>query len=338
MTNFTNRKIYNYINNLSTGGGHLEQIVYLDVIFVENFLINFLLVYIVARYCSLKAKIWRMSISALFGSSYVLIIFTGSSIAFSAFIKILVSFLMIFIAFGFESKKQFFKRVILFYITAFILSGAIIAVFYMTNASFESISGSFVIRDVKYWHLIVGGLCANILVKIAFDYLDNHYRNSKKRIVIKLNLWDKSIRINALLDSGNSLKDPITGKPVIVVYTKAIREILPERYLNLLEKEVSQITQNQPNYELLYQLNSTSLERNCTNKQLNFKMMPYKALGVEDGKLLAFSIDSIEITAKDNSILVKDPMIALYDRPLSANNYYEAIAYPEIIEGVIFNE
>lgn len=51
---------------------------------------------------------------------------------------------------------------------------------------------------------------------------------------IKIN--EKSISMNALLDTGNMLKDPITLMPVIVVEKEMLYDFLPKEILNNLEK------------------------------------------------------------------------------------------------------
>lgn len=282
---------------------------------------NYLLLYSVGRYCNYKSKWWRICLGSAFGTLYVFaIFFKDTNYLYSSIIKLIVSILMINIAFRIKTVKNFFKTIILFYIAAFILSGGILALFYLTNANFETINGSFIIKDIKAWHLIVGSIGANILIKIAFDFLDNYHKIQKGKIELKIIMENKSTSIKALIDTGNSLKDPETNKPIIVAYVDAINKILPEDIQDLL------LSSKSKDFKITEKLESPNFNNRV-------KLIPYKTLGTENGTLLGICVDAIEVRTKKDITVIKNAVIALYDKPVSDLGDYEALAYSEILSG-----
>ena len=56
---------------------------------------------------------------------------------------------------------------------------------------------------------------------------------------IKININSKLIYINAIIDTGNFLREPITKIPVVVVEKNALYNIIPDYILNNLNKIIN---------------------------------------------------------------------------------------------------
>lgn len=299
----------------------MHQVVYVDVVFLENFFMNYLLLYFVKRFCNFKSKWWRVSLGAALGSFYVFaVFFKDVNFTCSAILKFLVSVLMILAAFPIKTKKSLVKTIILFYIAAFITSGSIFALFYFLNTNFETVNGSFVIKDIKTWHIIIGSIAANLLIKLAFDFFDNYHKVRKEKINLGIKFMNKYVKIKALIDTGNSLREPLSNKPVIVVNREAVDCILPD--------DLKEFALHNKGLELY----KSSLTIDSCNR---IRLIPYKALGIDNGVLLGLCVDSIEVNSGELNVIINNGIIALYDRPISENNDYDALAYPEILNGGI---
>ena len=206
----------------------MQETIYIDVIFLENFLMNYLLLYGVKRYCSYKVKWWSLPLASVIGTLYVfaaIIIDTPSII--SLFMKFLISIVMVSIAFNQRKFKKLVRSLILFYMVAFIISGSILAVFYLFKFDFQIVNGAYILRGVKSWHLITGSFIANLFIKLAFDTLEKYHEINNNVVMLKIILQDKSCELKALVDTGNSLCDPITHEGVLIVYIKSVLDILP---------------------------------------------------------------------------------------------------------------
>ena len=108
-----------------------EMIVYVDVVFFENFILDFIILLATGIISNSKLKIWRLSISSFLGSICTVISFIFNINEF--ILKILMSFLIIFICFGFKNKKYFFKNLAVFYLTTITFGGASFMFLFLVN-------------------------------------------------------------------------------------------------------------------------------------------------------------------------------------------------------------
>lgn len=319
MTNFTSLWFYNVtIRKCQQWGGRMGDVVYVDVLLLENFLMNFLLLYTLKRICNIKAKTLNIAVAALIGALYVVFIFFPEfNVMYTLLMKFMMSLIMIVVSFTPHKIKDLIKIVILFYIETFIAGGSIIAIFYLTNKNIDITKGAL-ITDVSSIYLVIGVFVAILFVKLGFDYFENHYRTNWNKIEIQIVLENRKCRINALIDTGNTLKDPVSNVPVIVAYQKSLIELFPDELKEYILKDYS--------YEIITKkLMESSLKS-------RIRIIPYRALGTENGILVALRTDMAVIKYKDNSNIIFQPIVALYDKPISVNGDYEALAYPEILK------
>lgn len=294
------------------------EVVYIDILIIENFLINYLLLYIVNRFCRKNASKWRLMAAAGIGAIYVLVIFFPRLHIFYTFLmKVMMSMIMIIVSFVPKRLKDFIKEIILFYIEAFIIGGCILAIFYLNNFIPAYEKGILMI-EVSPVYIIFGSAAAIILVKLGFDCYEGFYMGEKSRVMLQIYLNERRCSLNALIDTGNSLKDPITNTPVIIAYYKSLIDILPEDMNLIMCKDIN-------SDELINVFMESSL-KSC------IRIIPYKALGVENGILIGIKVDRVIIKSRNKSCVVGNSVIALSIQPISEDGDYQALAYPEIIK------
>lgn len=297
----------------------MKNVVYIDVLIFENFFMNYLLLYSINRFCRLRAKGYRIAAAAFAGALYVLVVFIPElSSMFSMIMKFIVSLLMITISFSPGKLRDFIKITVLFYIEAFTMGGVIFGLFYFTNQQIDSVSGTFMINGLTANYIIFGSIVAIILIKFGFDYFDNYYSVEKNRIKLQIILESRSCTVNALIDTGNSLRDPLTNEPVVIVYSKFIEELMPED-LRVLK------TSGMDGTRLCESIITSSLKN-------RIRLIPFRALGVESGMLTAIKVDTIVVECRGKASVIQKPVIALYNKPISSSGDYQALAYPEILK------
>lgn len=300
----------------------MKEVIFVDVLIIENFFMNYLLLYFINRFCRCRAKMWRIVAGAFIGAMYVLVVFYPDlHMLYSVLMKFMVSLLMIVVSFSPHELRRFIKITILFYIEAFIIGGFLLGIFYLTNRTTEIINGSLYIKSVSASpeYIIIGSIIAVILVKFGFDYFEGYYINEKTKVELELVLNQRKCSIIALIDTGNSLRDPITNAPVIIVYYKSIIDVLPDELREVILKDYS--------YEII--------KRRVMESELKsrIRIIPYKALGVENGVLIGIRMDLAVSRLKSRTNVVKEPIIALYNKPISNTGDYQALTYPGIIRG-----
>lgn len=207
------------------------MIVYLDLVFLINFIMDFYILSGVKFLLGLNTKLYRIILGSLIGSLTIFILFFEISSLTLNLIKILISILMILISFG---KSKFFNHLFYLYVISIVLGGSL----YLINDSLG--------YEVDSVIFINNGYSINIIILllispiILFFYIKEHLKYKKKinttyNVIIKFK--NKKIRVEGFLDTGNKLIDPYFKRPIILLNKKLIntkgRKILYVPYESL---------------------------------------------------------------------------------------------------------
>lgn len=297
----------------------MGDILYIDIVFIENLFMNYFLLYLLKRLVRSKAPSWRLFLSSFIGALYVLIILMPNmEIYLNLSMKILVSLLMIVIAFLPYTFREVIKLVLLFYLETFLIGGSIMAIFFLTHGDLNNINGVILLNRISQIYLIIGSLLGIIFAKIAFDYIDSYFFDNNFIVDLEIFLDKKHQNIKALIDTGNNLKDPLSGDPVIVVYYKALKNLLPnDLYYNLNQSK---------SYDdfVKYILNSQFKNR--------IRVIPYNAIGISNGLITGIKIDKLIVKKEGHLKVLEDVIMTFYHLPLSQEGLFDALAFPEIIK------
>lgn len=113
----------------------------LEYLLLENFIINFLILYLNNILLKIDEKIYRIILASVLASFYSLVFFSPMLIFLTKpFSKILISMIIVRISYRFINVKVFLKEILGFYLVSFIFAGA-------------TIGFLFFIKWFK-WHLI----------------------------------------------------------------------------------------------------------------------------------------------------------------------------------------
>ena len=233
--------------------------------------------------------------------------------------KILLSLAMLAAGFRIRSFPEFFKLFGYFYGTTFLLGGAAFGFYYFFGAGIQISDGIFLIRDFPIKILIVSVVFVILLYRWLWPFL--RFRINRKQLVyqVEIKFDNNSITMDAFLDTGNELTDPISGCPVMVVEFDLIRPILPfeiqKIYLHGREEHLEDITR--------VMAESAWISRFC--------LVPYQTLGHSDGLLLAFRPDQVRVLTDGSWMEAGDTLIGIRNRKLSGSGEYHALIQPHII-------
>ena len=280
--------------------------VYPDVVIFFNFIADYLILKSVKIITGAGEKRPGIFISSLLGGIYSVFMFDERmKIIYSLPFQALVSAIMLLL--GLRCRKMFLKVFICFYITAFAFSGA--------AAFAENLSGVIVMKNgILYSGNSIFMISACLA---AAFFLITYFLRSivmRKKIPVKKEgitvcVDGRSVEINGLFDTGNSLLDPITLYPVVVVEYDKIKDILPGEMLEFL-KEGRDL--------------NFSMSRKYSNR---IRLIPYNSVGANE-ILKGFRPDYIKINGREECI--KDVIIAVVYKKLSLNNDFDAILHPLI--------
>ena len=234
--------------------------VYLDLVMALNFGVDFLLLLGTNRLSGYPARPWRCAGAALLGAAYA----AGCLLPGFRFLRNLlwrgVSLaLMAVLAFGWE--KSALKRG---------------AVFVLLSMALGGLALSMGRNDIPALLLAAGGCC--LLCRLSFgDKI-----GGKEYVQVVLRYQGREERITALRDTGNALRDPITGESVLVVAGD-----IGERLTGLTGEQLRQPL------------------KTLTNPPIKgLRLIPYRAVGNAGGMLLGLRIQDAQIGTKQSSVIV----------------------------------
>lgn len=187
---------------------------YVDSLFLINFVMNLYILMLVNRSTLRTATPGRLLAGAAFGSGgYLLLFMLGGPVLFKMLLGAAGAVGMLFIAFpikGLRSFLRFLEKMLLF---SFCMGGALL----------------FLIRSLHFAEGILTGIFGILgMGGILFLFLGRFFRGTKPENCIcraTLVCQETVMTVSALIDSGNSLVEPISGKPVSVVEEKVFRSL-----------------------------------------------------------------------------------------------------------------
>ena len=191
------------------------MVIYVDVLFVVNFFITYLLLFATSFLAKSEMKQYRAIIASLAGGLYSLVIICDKlNFLISTLGKIAVSILIVFIA-----LKNFF----VFYFSNLIFLGVIYAVYMYFSPNGVTVKNSSVYFNITATQLVLSAFGAYIVTFIIIKITN---RTLAKGEIYSLSIFtdDKEYKLFAFADSGNKLKEPFSDYPVIIVDKSKIPE------------------------------------------------------------------------------------------------------------------
>lgn len=293
--------------------------IYIDVIFLENLIMNTIILYATAIIIKIKPKTIRIIGAATIGSIYVIISYiTGMKIYASIISKIVLAIIMVYIAFNPQSIKKMWKQLAIFYLTSFVFGGVALYLIYfiepqdivLKNGMF---AGQYVLKVI-----MLGAIVAFVVIKISLKIIKTKINPKDMYCKIKLKLNGKTIETKAMIDTGNLVKEPITNTPVVILESTLLADVLPKEILDNLEKilggDFSEIPE-QVQQEYIAKL----------------RCIPFTSLGKQNGMLVGIKADEIEIETEEEKKISKNVIIGIYDKSLTKRGEYRALIGIELL-------
>ena len=296
--------------------------IYLDILFLENIVMNYLILLATSKFSRRRTSNLRLFLGALTGALFVvmMVIFPGVKAYYTVLAKFLLSLVMVAVSFSPERIGTFIKTLAVFYLSTFIFAGAAFAFLYFNQ------TGGFIKNGIVYvfWQskwtvLFLSILLVGIIGRICWELIQSKFVKDKLLVQLKIAFENRSINLEALIDTGNSLHDPLTNMPVVVVEFNALKEILPE--------EIKKIFEESKENDLVIVTNIISASRWFSR----FRLIPFTSLGKENGMLIGFKPDYIEVGVSEEKKGIYDVIVGIYNRSLSRNEKYKALLNPELI-------
>lgn len=306
-----------------------EFTIYLDVVFIINFVMDYLILWATAKFTGFTSNMKQLLLASLIGALYSLAIFLPLlHYAFTFLMKLLVSMVMVYVAFYPLRWKKYLQILGYFYLVACTAGGAMLGSIYFINNNKSVITalngviiGSI---NIKYTFLMAA-MGATVLVGLfGAKVLRKNFLNSIMQIPIIIRIGAKRFTVKALVDTGNSLKDPISGTPVIVTELNVLGEVFPpdvkQRWEEDTELDINILTEK---------LADTPLAN-------RIRVIPFSSVGNKKGMLMGIRPDEIILVYHKTPIKISKVIVGVYNNTLSSEGQYKALLHPELLQNALF--
>lgn len=196
--------------------------VYIDLVILLNFSTDLILLISVNYILRRNVKLYRLLLGSLFGTLTLFLLFIKMNNIILFLFKIIVSIIMILVSFGYKDIIYFTKNIIYFYLVSMLIGGAITFLnnqFSYTNKGLVFINNGL---SISYALILAISLFIYFIYIKCFKRLRNNYSNYYNG---SLYINDNKINVNAFLDTGNKLIDPISKKNIILINKELLKDI-----------------------------------------------------------------------------------------------------------------
>lgn len=304
-------KNFGYLRIYYEEGGILTTVIYVDKLLAVNLFIGVILLLSASKICGIHIKRKGLILGSLLSAlSSLLIFLPWDGAALWIILKSSAVTAIVYFTFFPRSVKSFLKSLCAFFAVNFIFAGMILAlkllvspngVYYINGTVYFDISALML---VIMFVLCYGALCLG-------QYTAAKRANKCDRFEIEVSFRGKTVRTDALLDSGSSVKESFSGRPVIVSELKSVAGLLEPSELSYFKGDF---------------LNGNAPE---TIKS-TVRLIPYKALGC-DGLLPSFKADLVKSLYDGKEYSCESVYIGVITNELSSGEY-RAIANKMIFE------
>lgn len=271
-------------------------VVYIDLLFLLNLIANYLLLLAAGRISGAVLVRWRIGLGAGLGALYAALIFLPGLVWLAYWpCKLATGVLMSLVAYG--GERHLLRVTVIFFCASAALAGAVLGLELLGNVSLT------VKHRVFYTQLDIRLLL--LLFVACYFVMSAFFRRTgqqgREMVQLEIVIDGKEARLTALRDTGHTLTDPADNRPVVVVYWKALTNALPNW------ADPADPVQ--------------SVERCHAAGSRQARLVPYRAVGVDHGVLLAVRAQLVSVEGKPQGRL----LVALSPTPVDDGDGYQAL-------------
>ena len=266
---------------------NLRMIVYGELLFIENMIIGGVLLYLTGEICGHNVRRnfesdrylrkLRLAAGSMMCGAFSLVIFLDAKAPFMLLMEVVFAACVCTVVFGCKThgdkRKHLpyrplnlrlpWQHAIAFILITYFMGGIVMGILLVTKKQGIHTAAGIYTGDMKAAMLALLICLGYMTIKQIVRTVRNKKLYTEHTYEAEIVIGEHIIKASGFLDTGNRLKDPLTGKPVAVA---------SERFWGRLAKEIAQGT-------------------------VRFALVPYEAVGTK-GFLEAIRTDHIEIAGK----------------------------------------
>ena len=206
-----------------TGEGK-RMVVYLDAVFAENLIVDYLLLRVSARLTGVPRHRLRFLLAAILGGAYAVALWFPAGWIGHPVIRVAVGILMCVIGAG--RNRRTVKAALVFFLLAAALAGTVLALESVTGGTVRLYNG-VVCLNVPLPLLGAAVAAVYLAVTLAGNALHRTANTAKRIHTVTVWVGERCATFPVLADTGCLVRDPVSGCPVMLTDAAVLASLMP---------------------------------------------------------------------------------------------------------------
>lgn len=274
--------------------------VYIDILFATNLIVDYLLLLVTAKFASRPCRRWKLLCAAALGGLFAVLVFFQPLEGWLALpFRLLVCCALCGIAYDRPPPRELFRLALVLLAVTMAFGGVVFALAYLGDGrGLLQVRGGVPYIDLPLGTLLLASCAAYGLLGLVFGA--GSARKKEAPATVEVCCGAQVIRVKALRDTGNLLRDPVTTRRVLVVDKQQLWPLLTAAEQGCLRRLGPE------NATVVFE----ELGACGTHK---FMLVPYRAVGQPGSLLLALKPDGITVDGKET----RDYLIGISPAPIA---------------------
>lgn len=249
------------------------MVIYGEFLFLENFITGMCITYFTVRIGGGAVRLMRLLICGGLCGLYAFSIFSRISWGISLIFKIGFILLVSLAAFGKKPLKILAANGILFFAVTVLYGGTAWAL--LTGFSWQGTAGTkgMYMPFATYLTVTCAAAAASLFVRLIVDIVKVKRQAARTRVEVTVCMGTERLQLTGFIDSGNFLREPLSGRPVAVVKAEIMRKLL-----------------------------QAAPDADC-----RYTAIPYRAVGTEKGIMDGYRADTMVI----GETIIRNPVLGV---------------------------
>lgn len=270
------------------------MVIYGEYLFIENFITGLIILYFTKKISGLDCRTWILVVGAILCGAYSFIIFLQLEGPIALAVKLAFAILVTTLVF----RRETLRTALIFLAVSFLLGGATMALLLTFDLPGITAGGAFYMEGLTYAGVTVCIACGGGIIWWFAELIRGKRLESRRVLGVAVVFGGQYWQVRALIDSGNFLREPISGRPVAIMEEDFAREII----------------------------------KVIPDRQSRFHLVPYRAIGTDNGLMEGYRADYIIVGDKK----IRSPIVAIYKGKFDGE--YNMLLHMEMIEGGIVTD
>lgn len=262
------------------------MVVYAEYLFLENAVTGGMILLLTGKISGVRCRRGSLILgSVLCGLDSFALLWKEPDPVPVLLAKLGFSAVLVLIAFRPKKPRPFLRITLVLYLVSFAMGGITIGMMYFLGIAGMTQNTAVYLGAAGYLYILPGCIASWMILGFLADLIKGRLTQERTFADVEIVLEGRTTKLLGMVDTGNFLVDPLSGKPVMVITAAAAESLLPKEFVSgaASADPVSEIP------EILR--NSRYASR--------IRMIPYRCIGRGGGSMIGIRTDAVRIVVRE---------------------------------------